>query len=146
MVRVLISLSILMGLGLFGCAAHLADDSAVSNQATAVGGDSAIKINLGGYGIENALIDIGEFQVTNAVFTLTDPDGGKIINTWSPGSPTYLAFTGRKAGAHSLEIVETDTFPKTFTATAIINVKKGFNYTINVVLGGNITMEATPAE
>lgn len=128
-----------------GCALDI-NGASEQSQTVAAASDSAIKVQIGDGGFGNAIIDLNEYQVTNAIFTLTDPEGNSIVNTWTPGGSTYFTFTGMKAGTHTLTILETDTFPKEFTASAVINVRKGYNYTINVVLGGNITMTSEVAQ
>lgn len=88
-------------------------------------------------------IDVTESAIVKAVFTLVNPEGTSESLQWLQGSSEILSFTANSLGSYSLSVVETDeNGVANPTKSTKFTVKPGYNYTINLTLGGLITVNS----
>lgn len=85
-------------------------------------------------------IFIGSSLVTNADIRLTGPSGESLATNWSPGDPTVIIFNAGTTGTYSFSLVQSDTSNQSYTTNFSFDFVSGYNYYINVSLGGYMTV------
>ena len=83
-------------------------------------------------------IEINEYQVIEAVITITGPDNDVTTIVWTPGAPTTFLYEGVKTGIYTIELTETDESQASYSYQDQMYVRTGYNYNIAIVLGRNI--------
>jgi hypothetical protein len=107
-----------------------------------VGGDNTINVQIAE---TKAIFGVTNYQVTNAAISLVQPNGSTNTSLWTSASPvSSFIFSASSPGSYTLQVLETDTFPHVFSASASFTVSPGFDYVITVTLGGNITVNTQP--
>jgi hypothetical protein len=98
---------------------------------------SAISITIDA-GSASKGISVTTSEVIKVTIELTDPTGNKIAADWYPGNNPVLTFYDRKFGMNTITLKELDDSGYLKTDSKQIQVLKGYNYRVNVTLGGNI--------
>jgi hypothetical protein len=80
-------------------------------------------------------------MVIEALISLTGASGNSINTNWKPGDPVTIVYDSNKTGSYTLRVEEKDDSGASYTDTAPLNIVNGYNYTINLTLGGHVNIE-----
>ncbi len=125
-----------------GCSLNLSSTGASSGskqQVSPTQDGASLTINLlGSDSVKSkSVINVQSNQIIGATLSLVG--GYNSYNTnWVPGQAYSYVFQALSTAAYTLTITDWDNAGHTNTANAVINIQNGYNYSINVQLGGQI--------
>jgi len=134
MKKALLLVGILLSLALVSCA----DDPFANNAGNVSAGNIQVALddNPAASGISKG-ITVGSSHVTNAVITLTGPNGVQTA-TWNLGGSKTFTFNADVTGNYTLGLRQVDTSNFVSTTNVTYSFTSGYDYYITITLGGNV--------
>lgn len=86
-------------------------------------------------------ITVTPLEIVQATVILAYPGGGSDSYVWTPGNSLIHVFTSEQDGTHILTVIEVDDDGHVQTNSANINMAAGYNYQVDISLGGTIYIE-----
>lgn len=112
-----------------------------SNDGGSIGGDVQIMVTVVD-GIKNGIV-IEETDIVQATLTLIDPVSNVQTRNWNLTNTNVFFFTSTLTGSHTFKLTDIDNASNTNVATAILYLKRGYNYKIIATIGGSIQLVET---
>ncbi len=101
-------------------------------------GTASLTVNLQGAGAKSS-ITVSSNAVTGAEMTLVN--GSSVYSTnWFQGEPSVFTFQGLSTGQYAFTVHDWDASGITNTSSVMFTLAAGYNYTINVMLGGSVSI------
>ncbi len=91
----------------------------------------------GASGISKSVITVTSNEIIGATITLAGGNNQYSTN-WAPGQSLTYTFQTLNLGAYTLTVTDWDNAGHTNIASTVINILSGYNYTISVLLGGQV--------
>jgi len=109
------------------------------------GGKAVLNVNLvPAQANSQSIITVSASRIVSAEIKLVDPYGNTSVQNWSQGNTPAFTFSADSTGVYSLIVTEVDDQSRTNVNSQTIDMQVGFNYTVNIQLGG--TFYTTPVE
>jgi hypothetical protein len=140
--------AILLSFIVMGCTLNQNNEiSGRQNQGTLGGTTVTVEIVKPGTENPNAVqrsIEVTENPVIGALISLSNNSGYFRQESWNPGGNSEITFNTPGFETYYLSVLQWDSVGKTNTEGTAINITVGNNYTVRVLLGGHIEVEANP--
>jgi hypothetical protein len=83
-------------------------------------------------------IIVSESQITQAVITLTAPNGTTQTATWLPNGTSSFVFSSSQSGAFLITVSDYDNAGDVNTVSNMVELRFNYNYHVTVTLGGQV--------
>ena len=106
------------------------------------GGKATLNVNLVTSDVNSSsIITVDPSRIVSAEIKLVDPSGNASVQNWSQGNESSFTFTASTSGVYALIVTEVDDQSRTNVNSQTIDLEVGFNYTINIQLGGTFYVD-----
>lgn len=85
-------------------------------------------------------ISIIKSEVVSVDISLNKPDGSVFTTNWSAGQMPTISISDCAAGHYTITVIEHDTKGTATQSSADIDIETGYNYYVNITLGGNMVI------